>query len=281
MPIHAFKKTFFSSLVSCDDAWAADKEKESFICITYSLSHYSYNRISTPGVIDRVSTIFRGHPALIMGFNTFLPPGYRIESTNNPDNPICVITPQDQPTYYSQNASFTGILPPVSQIASGFPSATGPPIATTGFTSSHEMLAHPPSLPPISALSGSVTASVPTTIPSLPQTSALLNQQLEALSSTGLPGNHQQMYQSTDLFSQYPGVVGAPQMGQQGDTGASVGMAPPKPVMQQAMPEHRAPVEFNHAINYVNKIKVDILFYLYKMKLHLTDKKNPTEPVRE
>jgi len=35
--------------------------------------------IDTPGVIDRVSTLFRGHPALIQGFNTFLPPGYRIE----------------------------------------------------------------------------------------------------------------------------------------------------------------------------------------------------------
>ncbi|KLT42069.1 hypothetical protein CC85DRAFT_285843 [Cutaneotrichosporon oleaginosum] len=35
--------------------------------------------IDTPGVIDRVSTLFRGHPSLIQGFNTFLPPGYRIE----------------------------------------------------------------------------------------------------------------------------------------------------------------------------------------------------------
>lgn len=30
-------------------------------------------------MIDRVSTLFRGHPSLIQGFNTFLPPGYRIE----------------------------------------------------------------------------------------------------------------------------------------------------------------------------------------------------------
>lgn len=35
--------------------------------------------IDTPGVIDRVSTLFRGHPTLIQGFNTFLPAGYRIE----------------------------------------------------------------------------------------------------------------------------------------------------------------------------------------------------------
>lgn len=31
--------------------------------------------IDTPGVIERVSTLFHGHPSLIIGFNTFLPPG--------------------------------------------------------------------------------------------------------------------------------------------------------------------------------------------------------------
>lgn len=37
--------------------------------------------IDTPGVIKRVSELFNGHPALIQGFNTFLPVGYRIECT--------------------------------------------------------------------------------------------------------------------------------------------------------------------------------------------------------
>ncbi|RCI02851.1 Transcriptional regulatory protein sin3, partial [Rhizopus stolonifer] len=35
--------------------------------------------IDTPGVIERVSALFRGNPTLISGFNTFLPPGYCIE----------------------------------------------------------------------------------------------------------------------------------------------------------------------------------------------------------
>jgi paired amphipathic helix protein Sin3a len=30
-------------------------------------------------VINRVSNLFKGHPDLIVGFNTFLPPGYKIE----------------------------------------------------------------------------------------------------------------------------------------------------------------------------------------------------------
>ena len=36
-------------------------------------------RIDTPGVIRRVSTLFRGYNMLILGFNTFLPEGYKIE----------------------------------------------------------------------------------------------------------------------------------------------------------------------------------------------------------
>lgn len=51
--------------------------------------------IDTPGVIERVSTLFKGHPNLIQGFNTFLPPGYRIECSLDPSdpNPIRVTTP--------------------------------------------------------------------------------------------------------------------------------------------------------------------------------------------
>ena len=37
------------------------------------LSYYLADRIDTPGVIDRVSSLFRNHPTLISGFNTFLP----------------------------------------------------------------------------------------------------------------------------------------------------------------------------------------------------------------
>lgn len=46
--------------------------------------------IDTPGVILRVSSLFRGYPNLILGFNTFLPPGYRIR----PDTSIEVIPQQ-------------------------------------------------------------------------------------------------------------------------------------------------------------------------------------------
>lgn len=59
-------------------------------CTNFFFSH----SIDTPGVIDRVSTLFRGHPNLIQGFNTFLPPGYRIECSSDPSdpNPVIVVT---------------------------------------------------------------------------------------------------------------------------------------------------------------------------------------------
>ncbi|KZT66663.1 hypothetical protein DAEQUDRAFT_730074 [Daedalea quercina L-15889] len=51
--------------------------------------------IDTPGVIERVSNLFHGHPTLIQGFNTFLPAGYRIDCTTDAQNPnsITVTTP--------------------------------------------------------------------------------------------------------------------------------------------------------------------------------------------
>ncbi|KAH9983794.1 hypothetical protein BJV74DRAFT_878832 [Russula compacta] len=51
--------------------------------------------IDTPGVIRRVASLFHGHPALIQGFNTFLPVGYRIEvgSDAQSSEVITVTTP--------------------------------------------------------------------------------------------------------------------------------------------------------------------------------------------
>src|SRR6185369_9220434 len=51
------------------------------------MKDFKYQAIDTPGVIDRVSNLFKGHPALIQGFNTFLPSGYHIECSTNPLEP--------------------------------------------------------------------------------------------------------------------------------------------------------------------------------------------------
>ncbi|KAG1465816.1 hypothetical protein G6F46_000726 [Rhizopus delemar] len=56
--------------------------------------------IDTPGVIERVSSLFKGHPNLISGFNTFLPPGYSIECSidERERNMIKVTTPSGTTT---------------------------------------------------------------------------------------------------------------------------------------------------------------------------------------
>jgi paired amphipathic helix protein Sin3a len=55
-------------------------------------SSLDFDSIDTPGVIERVSQLFNMHQDLIQGFNTFLPPGYRIDTNN--DGSIVVRTPQ-------------------------------------------------------------------------------------------------------------------------------------------------------------------------------------------
>lgn len=57
------------------------KKIEIRIIRTYliEINFCSLYSLDTPGVISRVSNLFRGHPDLIVGFNTFLPPGFKIE----------------------------------------------------------------------------------------------------------------------------------------------------------------------------------------------------------
>ncbi|XP_065323201.1 uncharacterized protein LOC135930347 [Gordionus sp. m RMFG-2023] len=46
------------------------------------MKEFKSQSIDTPGVIGRVSGLFKGHPDLIVGFNTFLPPGFKVEINN-------------------------------------------------------------------------------------------------------------------------------------------------------------------------------------------------------
>ena len=43
------------------------------------MKHFKAQQIDTPGVIQRVSNLFKGNKRLVLGFNTFLPEGYKIE----------------------------------------------------------------------------------------------------------------------------------------------------------------------------------------------------------
>ena len=59
------------------------------------------SRLSTEEVIERVSNLFVGCPKLIEGFNTFLPPGYRIEFSldEHQQNVVRTTSPTGTSTY--------------------------------------------------------------------------------------------------------------------------------------------------------------------------------------
>jgi histone deacetylase complex regulatory component SIN3 len=48
---------------------------------------FKTQQIDTPGVIRRVSNLFQGNRRLVLGFNTFLPEGYKIEIPKDGDGP--------------------------------------------------------------------------------------------------------------------------------------------------------------------------------------------------
>lgn len=154
----------------------------------------SYFSIDTPGVIERVSTLFKGHPTLISGFNTFLPPGYRIEcfSNANDANMIRVTTPSGHTT-----------------------TQMGGPIVI------NERLPPPQAPPHYGGQSGyhvPQNSGYQSSIPSISQI------QLPPVNSPG--------------YMSQPSQAMAPSASQGGPN------------------SKKTPVEFNHAINYVHKIKV-------------------------
>ena len=178
--------------------------------------------------------MFRGHPNLIVGFNTFLPPGYRIEATENPMDPVIITTPSNETLYLPVN--------PLPMNSDGIDSGGGGGGIHQIGTTSH-------SNPSISTLSSS-SASQSKSRPSIPTSSATapsysLNERMTGVFShlppppSSLGSNHHEIH-SGSLNPSQGSRNGSPSLGS-------------FPSSKEA---RRAPVEFNHAINYVNKIKV-------------------------
>lgn len=155
--------------------------------------------IDTPGVIERVSTLFRGYPSLIQGFNTFLPPGFRIECSliRRPDpstevadlvtvfspggatNKTSVFPRDGSPVMVLSNPAGRAALPqgwinvthePDTLGATSAGSAlniSGPPLHTP------ELASHPqppvPPLPPSHSLRHKQSASSPVIVPDASQ----------------------------------------------------------------------------------------------------------------
>uniref|UniRef100_A0A8D0AA72 Paired amphipathic helix protein Sin3a n=1 Tax=Sander lucioperca TaxID=283035 RepID=A0A8D0AA72_SANLU len=93
------------------------------------MKEFKSQSIDTPGVISRVSQLFKGHPDLIMGFNTFLPPGYKIEVQTN--DLVNVTTSQSNPSipaYTSPRSPPMQLHPPLSGTPTGPPMQNNQPV---------------------------------------------------------------------------------------------------------------------------------------------------------
>ncbi|KAI0869958.1 hypothetical protein GGS24DRAFT_477105 [Hypoxylon argillaceum] len=206
------------------------------------MKDFKSQSIDTPGVINRVSELFAGHPTLIQGFNTFLPPGYRIEcGAGNDPNTIRVTTPMGTTVQ-----SITGR-------ASQAEGAHGPSGPNAFFN--HRSNNWPQSQPHNSIESPEAQFSVPAT-----NGASIIGPAHREPVPFDAPGGSGGAHPPRPT-AHVPNTSSTTPNAQTTTRNAitpTPGIPPSAPngaASQQASMEKRGPVEFNHAISYVNKIK--------------------------
>ncbi|KAL8766015.1 MAG: hypothetical protein Q9209_007104 [Squamulea sp. 1 TL-2023] len=234
------------------------------------MKDFKSQTIDTPGVIERVSSLFAGHPELIQGFNTFLPPGYRIEcGTRDDPNTIRVTTPMG--TTVSQMPSIInrhneGLLGLAAAESLG--SAPRHPAYDEYQADGETQASRQERLdgPPENAFPANGRLGVPPFFPS---------QQLPGQGNIGYDGDdpeaalaHQQEQRGVSHLSHAVsaaatnGATSRHMLARVSPTGDSIesqnqasGIINGPGLSLTPGAEKRGPVEFNHAIGYVNKIK--------------------------
>lgn len=217
------------------------------------MKDFKSQAIDTPGVIGRVSQLFKGNPGLIQGFNTFLPPGYRIEcGTADDPNQIRVTTPMGT----THSPMGTAVQPPSERRAatedrtndahafepnphgddSRWPGSYHQKHTFSSGTPAHGGPTDAPRTSPFSAGPGHAHQRG--------VNEAILAHQQEERGVTQLQNAVSAATGMSPMAEPSGPVVGGPNgiaSAQQGGAGAE---------------RRNGPVEFNHAISYVNKIKV-------------------------
>lgn len=195
------------------------------------MKEFKSQSIDTPGVITRVSNLFKGFPDLIVGFNTFLPPGYKIEVQKNDQG-------------YAFHVSLSVPSPTGNSIPD--PQQQKPAMILSGHGTiihSNVPLSQTTALPPVQPVS-TLPAHVPT-VPQAPNNPPVLHHNSTYGGSSSIHNNSGHNTLTLSAVNQ------ALQQGHN-DT-----------------PQNQ-PVEFNHAINYVNKIKVRFYYKLLLYVVHST-----------
>ncbi|XP_049574347.1 paired amphipathic helix protein Sin3a isoform X2 [Syngnathus scovelli] len=178
------------------------------------MKEFKSQSIDTPGVISRVSQLFKGHPDLIMGFNTFLPPGYKIEVQTND---LVNVTTPGQIHYITPYGISVQNIPPVS----------APPSQPLN-QHQHQ------TVPQAGPHTATVTPPVPTQ-PAANKVNKAMQSPVHTPTSQPNPSIPSYTSPRSPSVQSHTPVSSTPSGG------------PP--------PQNNQPVEFNHAINYVNKIK--------------------------
>lgn len=162
--------------------------------------------IDTQEVINRVSTLFHGHPDLIVGFNTFLPPGYKIEVSDEHHGYIQVTHPSSRTE---------------SIAIGGMPSTT-------------------------------YNLSITTPTATYRQTANLLSQDVEELDLVQQTAHSTSQAVNALISAATPLLTSSTKPNPKLSTVNVNSSNQTAPVDKSSSGQ---PVEFNHAINYVNKIK--------------------------
>ncbi|KAI4468542.1 sin3b-related [Holotrichia oblita] len=184
------------------------------------MKEFKTQSIDTPGVIQRVSNLFNGFPDLIVGFNTFLPPGYKIEVQRSDRGyafQVSVSVPSPTGTMVSESTQKPEMI------------MTGSGIIHTNMTPSGQLSGLPQTQPL------SLSSHVPSVPPQAPNSNPVLHHSSGYTTASSMHNNTS--HNNTIQFSAAQAAV----------TQALQGHSTEAPQNQ--------PVEFNHAINYVNKIK--------------------------
>ncbi|KAI5475528.1 paired amphipathic helix protein Sin3a [Pseudohyphozyma bogoriensis] len=218
--------------------------------------------IDTPGVIERVSSLFRGHPSLIQGFNTFLPPGYRIEcsvhtsgSSDGAVTTITVTTPMGMTTRTQVTAPQPGAAARTTATDTKAPLGRPSPLpAPASIPSSIGAAAPKAEAPEVktapAAAAPPPAAAAPASADPSKQDNLRLPPLPSAVSSLSNPAPLATPGAASLLSSHLPSASTAAAAPAAAPTAAAAA-----PASAAAADPNRPPMEFNHAINYVNKIK--------------------------
>lgn len=203
------------------------------------MKEFKSQSIDTPGVIQRVSNLFRGHPELIVGFNTFLPPGYKIEIHAN--DQVNVSMPNQQNVVLMSSGPMpTGVA--TSTIVSG----PGVPQNQQTQPSISGSLSRNSAAPAVSLATSGVNL-----LQSMNQTFSNSIQSRDATNSPHVNNIVLSQSRVADSHLNRPSNQLLEGSNNSRATLISSSNSASTPSIHGTTP----PVEFNHAINYVNKIK--------------------------